>query len=388
MDYFDTGNHQRMIGPPGVIETYRADTHSGQPLHDDPTPVTCRRTVSHGAVVLDVFERVHRGGLAFACWMKRPLIISCLRPSLTVALSLACACASSLPTAEGPAATNQGEVAARDHTSLPPVEVVVTRLDGVTIHTVVAPEQVVAVTSHVLETSAHLVVIDTQLTTQHSAELRALCERLQKPIAKVIVTHGHPDHYFGLVAFDGVPSAAFPEVRRAIDERHKGHQSLHKTMEGPLIPDVIATPTEDLAVGELRVDDLVLRIERVSDAEDVVQAILWLPAQRALIAQDLVSNGYHAFFGTGPVQPWLGELERLQKLAPSIVFAGHGPPGDASLLSTTVRYLERASQLAAAANSREELTESVVKAFPALKGPFLVEVSALIIFRDRARAAR
>jgi len=271
---------------------------------------------------------------------------------------------------------------------MPDAQVIVTELDGLTVHTLMGPEEVLAVTSHVLETSGHLVVIDTQLTTTHSAQLRALCDRLNKPIAHLILSHGHPDHYFGLTAFRDVPAAALPEIRRYIGKRFKGHQAMHKTMEGALIPDDIVQPTLDLEPGELVVDGIVINVERVRGGEDVEQALFWLPGQNAVIAQDLVSNGYHAFFGTGPLDVWLATLDRIAASSPQVVFAGHGPPGGKDVLSSTGDYLKSAFAMAQSATSKTELITAVMDAYPERKGRFLVEVSALIVFRDRARAER
>jgi glyoxylase-like metal-dependent hydrolase (beta-lactamase superfamily II) len=263
--------------------------------------------------------------------------------------------------------------------------VVVTEFDGGRIHTLVAPEEVVAPTSHVIETDAHLVVVDTQLTLLHSRQLRELCDALQKPIERVIVTHGHPDHYFGIGAFSDVPVYASPKIRNYIQRRHRFHQSAHKKMEGDHIPDEIQFPTHDLVAETLDIDGVELKLEVVADAEDVEQVVVDMPAARILIVQDLVSNGYHAFIGTGPVEPWVQTLRGLAAREPAVVLAGHGVPGGVELFEDTAQYLEGASRLADEATSRQGLIDAVLAAYPERKGPFLVEISAQIIFRDRER---
>ena len=263
--------------------------------------------------------------------------------------------------------------------------IVVTEFDGGRIHTLVSPEEVLAVTSHVIETDAHLVVVDTQLTLLHSQQLRELCDELQKPIERVIVTHAHPDHYFGIGAFADAPVYALPKIRRYIQRRHRFHQSAHKKMEGDHIPDEIRFPTHDFVAETLDIDGVKLKLEVVEDAEDVEQVLIELPAAKILIVQDLVSNGYHAFFGTGPVEPWVETLRSLIARGPEVVLAGHGAPGGGELFEDTAQYLEGVSRLAAEATTRKELIDAVFSAYPERKGPFLVEISAQIIFRDRAR---
>ena len=124
-----------------------------------------------------------------------------------------------------------------------------TEAAGVRLHSLVSPEMASFVTAHVIETEASLVVVDTQLFVKHARQLRGLCERLGKPISRVIVTHGHPDHYFGVGEFSDVPVHAFPDVRVKIGQRLRGHWSMHRRMEGELITEDVMQPTEDLAEG-------------------------------------------------------------------------------------------------------------------------------------------
>lgn len=296
------------------------------------------------------------------------------------ALGLGTACASTSPANDVVAESTHVELAAGAWQSM-------TLDETVTVHSLVAPEAVLAVTSHVIETSGHVVVVDTQLTTPHAKQLVAKIREIGKPVARIFISHGHPDHYFGIgeVMQLGVDVEALPAARAHMRRRYKSHQAGHKKMEGDAIPDVIHFPAADLVPGSFAIDGVDFVAEEIAGAEDVEQVLLWLPAQKALVAQDLVSNGYHAFFGTGPVDAWRRTLDELHKRGPVVVFAGHGAPGDASLLTATSEYLAKAAQLVAVSTSEKQLTEDVLAAFPERKGAFLVEVSSLIIFRDRAR---
>jgi glyoxylase-like metal-dependent hydrolase (beta-lactamase superfamily II) len=64
------------------------------------------------------------------------------------------------------------------------------------------------VNAYVVELSNSVVVVDTTLARSSAQALREKAESFGKPIEAVLLTHGHPDHYTGLVAFEDVPRFA------------------------------------------------------------------------------------------------------------------------------------------------------------------------------------
>lgn len=64
------------------------------------------------------------------------------------------------------------------------------------------------VNAYVVELSNSVVVVDTTLALSSARALREKAESFGKPIEAVLLTHGHPDHYTGLVAFEDVPRFA------------------------------------------------------------------------------------------------------------------------------------------------------------------------------------
>ena len=87
----------------------------------------------------------------------------------------------------------------------------------------------------------------------------------------------------------------------------------------------------------------------------------------------------------GSLEPWEALLTKLKERAPALVLSGHGAPGGPEVLDETLAYLAAVKPLIARAQSRAELERTVFAAFPERKGPFLVEISGVILFRDRAR---
>ncbi len=68
-------------------------------------------------------------------------------------------------------------------------------------------------------TEAGVIVIDSGPSYAYGKGLRAAIRHVtDQPILKVLITHQHPDHIFGLQAFADVPAYALPETVQAIRE--------------------------------------------------------------------------------------------------------------------------------------------------------------------------
>ncbi|MCX6635651.1 MAG: MBL fold metallo-hydrolase, partial [Acidobacteria bacterium] len=90
------------------------------------------------------------------------------------------------------------------------------KVPGVTLHCLSSGEDGEFVNSVIIETGRALVVIDTMNLIPYSRELRSYADSLGKTIERVLITHAHPDHWFGLDSFKDVPTFAFAETRADI----------------------------------------------------------------------------------------------------------------------------------------------------------------------------
>src|SRR5262245_12945680 len=59
------------------------------------------------------------------------------------------------------------------------------------------------VNAYLIETPTSVVVVDATLGVTDGRNLRSRVEALGKPLAAVIITHSHPDHYGGVAALVG-----------------------------------------------------------------------------------------------------------------------------------------------------------------------------------------
>jgi glyoxylase-like metal-dependent hydrolase (beta-lactamase superfamily II) len=84
-------------------------------------------------------------------------------------------------------------------------KVTVIKRDKATIHSYMAPEDSALVTSQIIETKNNLVVVDAQFLRPYAKDLYNYIKSLNKPVERIVITHSHPDHWFGLEYFQDFP---------------------------------------------------------------------------------------------------------------------------------------------------------------------------------------
>src|SRR5262249_14115018 len=70
--------------------------------------------------------------------------------------------------------------------------------------------------SHIIEFPSQLLVVDAQYLLPYAREVVTYSQQLKKPMARLYITHYHPDHLLGAAAFSA-PVYALPEVITKIE---------------------------------------------------------------------------------------------------------------------------------------------------------------------------
>ena len=112
----------------------------------------------------------------------------------------------------GGAALNQGMVP-MTHGSM-----TVTEFKNSKIHSYQSPNLTGCVTTHIIETPERLILVDGQRSVIYGQEIRTYAESLGKPIDRMIISHLHPDHWFGAYQFRDVPVHSLKETQGEIDQ--------------------------------------------------------------------------------------------------------------------------------------------------------------------------
>lgn len=267
-------------------------------------------------------------------------------------------------------------------TTLPPASVsVVRQADGVTIHSLVAPGEMMGNASQIIELKDEIFIVDGQFYAPYGAQLKQYVDTLGKPVTRFYISHAHPDHYFGFGdAFPDVPVYALPGVRAQIEKDAPGDFAGWQAQIGALIPSQLRLPTVDVVPGEETVDGVKFEFEQAFDNESEESLIIKLPQAGTYVAQDILYDKVHLFVDR-PTAGWRKALdEALKDTRFDLYLPGHGQPGARELVEENIRYLDVADALRAKENDPQAYKAALLKTFPDYKGELLIDIYLPAIF--------
>lgn len=227
-----------------------------------------------------------------------------------------------------------------------PGRVVINEANGVKIHTYVSDDAAAANATHIIESDNSLVIIDAQFLKIYSDAARNYANSLNKPISRLIITHAHPDHFFGhSMSFANVPTYALQNVANIIATDAPQMIINQKPTFGDQIPDAVLPITNYLTAGQSEViDGITYQYESVQNAEAEDELIIKLPDLQTMIVGDLIYSDVHLWLGMGQFDNWINALNTKVKNQGDyqIVLAGHGLPNTFDEVDDNIAYLQDA----------------------------------------------
>lgn len=210
--------------------------------------------------------------------------------------------------------------------------------------------------------NAAFVVTDDGVLVFDALGAPALAEKLRQaiagitsqPIRRVIVSHFHADHFYGLQALKagGVEvwghaagrAALASEFAQSRLEQRRRDLSPYVNESTQLVGadrwlDFKDSPEIPFTFGGLK-----LRLIDVSGAHSPEDIMLFVDDDRVLLAGDLYFSGRLPFVGQADSKAWLAALDRIEPLAPTMVIPGHGaasrePTPDIERTRTYLKFL-------------------------------------------------
>ena len=231
------------------------------------------------------------------------------------------------------------------------------------------------VNAYLIESASDLVAVDATLGMSDGRRLRARIDEIGKPLAGVIVTHAHPDHYGAVTALVSgldVPIYAVGGVDDVIRRDDADKERILRPMFGEEWTTTRTFPTHRVGGGDrVRIGNARFRVVDVGPGESPHDSwwILESDARTRVFAGDLVYNHMHAYLADGFADQWLENLARAKRELPADVelLVGHGDPVRGSdILNWQVGYIATFLEAvrSGAATDRltgDQLTEAVAR---------------------------
>jgi glyoxylase-like metal-dependent hydrolase (beta-lactamase superfamily II) len=205
--------------------------------------------------------------------------------------------------------------------------------------------QVMPVNSFLIHGPDGIVVIDGMLTISDARLVRGAIAESGRPLAGVVITHPHPDHY--AAAAEIVGDHDLPIVATtAVDHVIRRDDDLKNTIVGPMMGDEWPTrrhfPNQTVDPdSSVRLGGIELAVAELGPGESEVDTI-WRLDETTLFAGDVVYNGMHAYLADGHWREWLALLSRLEEglSNDAVLHVGHGDPGTKAMLANQRRYID------------------------------------------------
>lgn len=173
-----------------------------------------------------------------------------------------------------------------------------------------------------------------------------------QPVRRVIVSHYHSDHFYGVQAFKAAGAEIWADEKardylatdapaaRLAERRQSLFPWVNETSR-VVAPDRYLSGTTRFSMGGI--DFTVVPAGPAHTAEDIM---LLVEQESVLFAGDVMFAGRVPFVGDADSRAWLAALDRLAEIAPRHVIVGHGPhsddaPADIDLTRRYLRYLRK-----------------------------------------------
>ena len=246
----------------------------------------------------------------------------------------------------------------------------------VRLHTYRAPFEAAGNTSSIIELADKLIIVDFQFAEPFAREFRAYADTLGKKIERAYLTHEHPDHWMGAIAFQDVNTYALPEVADFV--KKNGEAIIKKKGKPGKVPNF----AEIVKPGTEVIDGVSLEFTKYDASESHHALVIALPELKALIAQDLLYSETHLYLGNATFDNWIKSLEKIKSQYGDYEWfiQGHGEPRSTVLvIDENIEYLQEANMaFAEAKGDVEKIKEQLFSKYPRYKCRFFIPFSVPI----------
>jgi glyoxylase-like metal-dependent hydrolase (beta-lactamase superfamily II) len=176
-----------------------------------------------------------------------------------------------------------------------------------------------------------VIVFDTlgtpALARRMIGEIRQLT---RQPIRRVIVSHWHADHYYGLQVYKDLGAEIWAhEAAKPVlgSDAAADRLAQRRDILAPWVGDDFKVVPADVWLSgdtDFKLGGLSFRIRHVGPAHSPEDLVMFVVEDGVLFSGDLVFQGRVPFVGEADSQAWLAALDRLLALKPRTMVPGHG----------------------------------------------------------------
>ncbi|WP_417606520.1 quinoprotein relay system zinc metallohydrolase 1 [Primorskyibacter flagellatus] len=191
-----------------------------------------------------------------------------------------------------------------------------------------------------LETREGAIVIDTGSTALMGAEVRAFADQRLGGLAATLITHHHPDHWFGNAAFADRPILSLGQTAALAATNAQGYSDALYNILGPWMSGTTPVPPDtQVEAGSHKIAGRPLKLLPLQGHTQADLAILD-DTSGTLIGGDLLFLDRAPSLPDADIDAWQDSLDQLAALRPSATIPGHGPYHRSSAaLAQTRAYL-------------------------------------------------
>jgi glyoxylase-like metal-dependent hydrolase (beta-lactamase superfamily II) len=163
------------------------------------------------------------------------------------------------------------------------------------------------------------------------AMLTAIRKVTPQPIKRVIVSHYHADHIYGLQAFKAVGAEiwAHRKAQQYLSSGAAADRLAQRRADlAPWVDDKTVLVPPDLWLDgdtSFRQGGFTFRLVYSEGAHSPEDLMLFVEEERLLFAGDLIFAGRVPFVGNADSAGWLKAMDKMIALKPTVVVPGHGP---------------------------------------------------------------
>ena len=203
-------------------------------------------------------------------------------------------------------------------------------------------------------TEEGVVVLDGLGSPSLATAMRALIRQVtDKPVVKVVVTHYHADHIYGLQVYEDegaqviAPAGVLdylqgPQAAERLAERRQTLAPFIDERTRLVFPDVLVTAPLELAVG-----GSIFRLEPLGPVHSDADMTMLVQPAGVLFSGDLIFEGRVPFVGDADTRRWLAVLDDLLGAKLVALVPGHGtasrdPQATLALTRDYLQFLRQA----------------------------------------------